>query len=158
MKRKLLLEAAEYLATIPKRQFDLEQWIRGDAKQRVLAGKKITKESKCGTIACAGGWLGTSKKFNDRGLKFIRRGEGRWAEVVLVLQTKHELVDDDPLEALATLFQISYSQADALFSYSTGGEYDNEIYAKHGEMDDHTLFQLRVKKVINAAKRQKGRK
>lgn len=160
MKRKLLLRAAEVLAQIPKRRFDLDQWIRGDAEQCLLDHKKVTKQAKCGTVACAGGWLGVTKEFNEVGLKFETNGFGPYAHAELTYRKKDsDLVTTDPFEALEAVFDLTEDQAEALFTSSGHGNYDDAIYAKHGEdISDRDLFQYRVKKVINAAKKQKGHK
>jgi hypothetical protein len=157
MKRKLLLRAAEILKDIPKNRFDLDRWIKGDAEARIISGKKVTKEAKCGTIACAGGWLGLTKEFNDRGLKFVKyEGMSNCPTAELVFEKNGETIND-AFEALMETFDIGYAQADALFTASGIGDYDDEIYKKHGyDISDHELFQYRVKKVINEAK--KGRK
>ena len=157
MKRKLLLRAAEILKSIPKKQFDLDRWMSGEADQCILAGKKVTKKAKCGTVACAGGWLGLTKEFNDRGLKFVKTGNEDYSTTDLIFEKKGEMITDDPFDALRKTFDISWEQADALFTSSGDGEYDDAIYDKHGhDLDDRELFQQRVKKVINEAK--KGRK
>lgn len=151
MKRKLLLRAAEILAEIPKKQFDLDRWLTGDASECILNDKKVTKKAKCDTIACAGGWLGITKEFNDRGLHFTKDQYGYDLSF-----TSKKLSTTDPFEALQATFDLDYYQAYALFDGAGSGEYDDDIYTKHGwDLSDRDLFQYRVKKVINEAKKAK---
>lgn len=158
MKRKLLLRAAEVLAQIPEKRFDLDRWVRGTAEACLLDDKKVNKEAKCGTVACAGGWLGLTKEFNNLGLRFEKQGTYPWQHVELSY-TKKDYHTTNPFTALEKLFGLTEDQAEALFQGSQDGEYDDAIYAKHGEdISDRELFQYRVKKVINAAKNKKGRK
>lgn len=157
MKRKLLLRAAEILAAIPKERFDLDRWVSGEAERRIINGKKVTKEAKCGTIACAGGWLGLTKEFNEHGLAFVQTGYDEYKSADLCFIKKGEIETNDPFEALQAVFDLDYHQVDALFTSAGHGDYDGAIYEKHGyDLHDRELFQYRVKKVINAAK--KGRK
>jgi hypothetical protein len=152
MKRKLLLHAAEILNKIPKERLDLNHWMSGEAENRIRAGKRVTKGAKCGTIACAGGWLGLTKEFNEIGLRFVKDGYGG---TDLVYVVEFNIVTNDPIEALQRTFDLTYDQADALFTSSGDGDYDDAIYNKYGDnLSDRELFQHRVKKVINEAKKK----
>lgn len=166
MKRKLLLRAAEVLSKIPTKQFNLDTWIQGEGEKKLEGGEKLTKAKalNCGTLACAGGWLGVTPEFQKKGLTFKRIEHEAWdGSKTYSVELTHtdkkapegsrELPDFD---GLARMFDISYSDASALFSYADGGYYDDDIYKKHGyEISDRDLFQYRVKKLINEAKKGK---
>lgn len=166
MKRKLLLRAAELLAQIPKRQFSLDSWIQGEGADKLKNGEKLTKTKalSCGTLACAGGWLGVTKEFNEKGLTFkciehTSIWQEKWFSVELIHsdpKAPEGYTDLEDFDGLARLFDISYHDAIALFSYAGGSIYDNAIYEKRGyDLDDRALFQYRVKKLINNAKKGK---
>lgn len=157
MKRKLLLRAAEVLAAIPPERFNLAEWVTGDARTKILDDQKVTKKDHCGTVACAAGWLGLTPEFQKLGLKFeaIPGTYGKSYDTDLTY-VNNEGKSLSRFDGLAQLFDVDYYTALELFCPAGTGNYDREICDKHGwELSDRDLFQHRVKKIINLAKKGK---
>lgn len=67
MNSSRLLEAADYLDTVPRQRFCMTTWADGD-----FCGKQDEpnhKKHECQTSACAMGWLTTDPRFKRIGLK-----------------------------------------------------------------------------------------
>jgi hypothetical protein len=91
---ELLKDAYEIVDGIPAENFDLNAWRTKDCG------------ASCGTIACAAGWLSLHPKFQALGLGYENRG---------VEGYQVTFGTDYHFPALASLFNISYSQAQGLF-------------------------------------------
>lgn len=67
MNKELLAYAMEVIDAVPEHKLDLKTWQQGPV---IYSPSEIT----CGTVACAGGWLTLTPRFQELGLKPDERG------------------------------------------------------------------------------------
>lgn len=108
MNTQRLKTLADFLLTVPEKQFDIEIWHR---------------ENECGTVACAAGWACTIPEFNAAGLRLMSEAAGlkhvlgsedsEYSYPVFDPQDGTEI--DSHEQALKEFFAISYDLVDAIF-------------------------------------------
>ena len=101
MNSKRLLKLADFLDTVPRKRFNLGLWQQ--------YGFKPKAESACGTVACAMGWACTIPSFKRAGLKAHK-------------DDRYPIFENqEGFSAAAKFFDISFPQAERLFSSSGYG-------------------------------------
>lgn len=130
----LLKKARAIIAGIPCDQLDLSNWV----DRSVIDPEQV--QPSCGTKACIAGWIAGSKQIPGLSLCLVKpEYEGS-----LLLPWPTDLPLPEIKEAhkayrhvlghLATIFDISDREAEALFSPAdSDGEFDHDIYATAGE-------------------------
>jgi hypothetical protein len=102
VKIELFKDAIAVIRGIPKKRIDLDGWQQNSLPGDDDSAAENASQIKCGTIACAGGWLALYPPFQELGLHPDATGVPCYG-------------DHTAMAALARFFEISELQARALF-------------------------------------------
>lgn len=149
MNIKLLQEAADIVSAIPKKQFNLDVWVDSKTVSKPNSDEVKPANTTCGTIACAGGWLALTPKFNRKGLKLLKLEYDSSHSLYHVDKNGHKAYG---YKGLGAVFDITEYEAMQLFASRNHGIYDSEILKMddRSRMSDRRLFKERVKKFLKA--------
>lgn len=146
----LLREARDVIASIPERQFDLNQIVTEIGASKVV-GTIVTDgnlDSGCGTIACAAGWLALTPRFQALGLT-VQLGCGfRSQQFVLAYQGISTDSQSGYNLAMGPLFNLTLDQAENLFADSGKWRGGEECLSEG--TSDKELFLARIDALIGA--------
>lgn len=128
---ELLKDAYAIIDGIPEKHFNLNRWVQNELYR---------PGEVCNTIACAGGWLAQHPKFNELGLRMSwERGNGRGNNSLSLF---HQKTKEREFDALASLFNISYTTAHKLFTAFHNSPYD------HAQVRHKAMFLNRVRQFL----------
>jgi len=143
----LLREARDVIAAIPAHQIDLTAIVSqtGTDVASMTIGTIGDTDSGCGTIACAAGWLALTPAFQARGLSVSFDMPSycatlSWNGVETQFQYDYDL-------AMAPLFNLTHTQARALFAEDGYSDEDEEAGS---DIPDKDVFLARLDALIAA--------
>lgn len=126
---ELLKQAYAIIDGIPEKAFDLELVIKKGGNKREL---------KCGTIACAAGWLSLHPTFmKENGLEAVRKRKNGFSYVTW--KNKTDQIWDYTI-AMAEFFNLSFEKTNNLFCPSN----ESDV------ISDKQVWKTRVEKYLRS--------